>query len=152
MEDRTKNYMLAAMFTAMDSKCHRRKIGCVLVDDVYEELVSKGYNSCANNCESCERLNPNNVCPAVHAEVNAISHGFSSSPNEMYIWSEVPCHQCLSYIAIYSDIATIYCLSGESYYELYPHVNQEAIRMRKEYALELGMIIIELDRAEIMEV
>ena len=88
------------------STCIRRQVGAVLVNDK-RQIVSTGYNGVPRgikHCtkESCTKLleesgEKNELCPAVHAELNAIlqaaTAGFSPEGTTLYTTTR-PCSGC----------------------------------------------------------
>lgn len=151
MLDKIFGFMLQAKRASQHSTCLKRKIG-VAIPYVAEETMW-GYNGAAKPCKVCER----ETCPATHAEVVAINTFISTNTmhtlTTLYIWAEIPCRQCLSYIKRYSSIRQIFCLNRESYGKEYPSVlsRKDEINQRKEYAQAIGIRITELDREEILE-
>lgn len=144
-------YMLQTYQASQQSTCLRRKIGVVVPVGHGETIF--GYNTSPEPCATCHR----STCQAIHAEVTAVTMLIMTQENRavtsLYIWAEVPCHACLSYIRRYSSIARIYCLSPESYLTEYPLIarRSEEITQRRVYAKSLGIDIIELDREEIIQ-
>ena len=88
------------------STCIRRQVGAVLVNDK-RQIISTGYNGVPRgikHCtiESCTKLHEesgekNELCPAVHAELNAIlqaaTAGFSPEGTTLYTTTR-PCSGC----------------------------------------------------------
>ncbi|MFW9852297.1 MAG: cytidine/deoxycytidylate deaminase family protein [Candidatus Thorarchaeota archaeon] len=88
------------------STCIRRQVGAVLVNDK-KQIVSTGYNGVPRgikHCteETCTKLyeesgEKNELCPAVHAELNAIlqaaTAGFSPEGTTLYTTTR-PCSNC----------------------------------------------------------
>ena len=146
------NMMLHAREASAQSNCLKRKVG-VCIPLYGGEETRWGANQSGLACTICER----DTCPALHAEVNAILKAIYEQEERaidtLYIWAEVSCRACLSFIKRYSTVRTIYCLSPESYFTEYPVIarRSEEIRQRKIYAAALGIEIIELDREEIIE-
>jgi deoxycytidylate deaminase len=136
------------------SNCTRRKIGVYIpIPDDDCVLSAIAGNAVQSTIHCCMR--DAGICPAVHAEVRAINNLGSQrySATELYIWAEIPCHACLSYIHQYSYIRDIYCLTQESYGNEYPRVldRTSEIKLRKDYATVLGIDVHELDAEEIKE-
>jgi len=144
------NGMLLARESARSSRCQRRRIGAVV--HTYKTYYI-GYNSPAIVCKECTRLK--GVCPAVHAEVSAITMCLRQSHRdiiaELFVWSEIPCLQCLSFIHQTGLIYNIYCLTPESYQVEYPHLCYEDIERRRVFAADLGILVHELDREYLLD-
>jgi deoxycytidylate deaminase len=151
---------LRLMLTAKDldwlSNCARRKIGVYIplpVDNDDASYSSIGGNIVQSTKQCCTR--DLGICPAIHAEVNAIlnlgSRKYEAS--RLYIWAEVPCHACLSFIRRQSFIRDIFCLTADSYGVEYPRVldRKPEIKLREEYATILDLRLHILDREEILE-
>ena len=99
-------FMRIAEFAKSRSTCGRRKVGAVLVNDKHQ-IISTGYNGVprgVNHCTiaTCTKLHEksgekNEVCPAVHAELNAIlqaaTAGISSEGTTLYSTTQ-PCGNC----------------------------------------------------------
>lgn len=146
--------MLQAKSAGFNSTCSRRKIGVYIpVPGTEDTIAIQANNNPQSICQCCMR--ESNVCPAIHAEVNAVMNlgTFRFSVYKLYIWAETPCHQCLSFIRRYSHITDIYCLTTESYGIIYPRVldRTSEIRLRDEYADSLGFQIHKLDVKEILD-
>lgn len=146
---KTFDIMLEARAISENSNCLRRKIG-VIIPAGEDQVI--GYNFSAIQCKECNRP----TCPAVHAEVRAISilnTHYKIYADKLYIWAEIPCKQCLSYIALHSKIRTIHCLSTDSYSKEYPIISdrKEEILARRTFARSLGIETNELDREEIID-
>jgi deoxycytidylate deaminase len=146
----TFEYLLEAREASKLSNCLRRQIGVALP---VEGETLWGHNSSTLPCPTCHR----ETCSALHAEVQAVVRAIEAKKNldtcGLYIWAEVPCHACLSFIKKFSTVAIIYCLSPESYTKQY-HLDStriEEIKSRKLYARSLGIIILEQDMEEIEE-
>ena len=90
---------------ASRSHCLRRKVGAILVKD--RHIISTGYNGPpkgASHCSVCFKDEANlssgtghDICPAVHAEANAIVqaayHGVSTKGTTLYTTYH-PCSLC----------------------------------------------------------
>jgi len=143
--------MLSAKAAKETSNCLRRSIG-VAIPTIDGDTIW-GANKSKIQCPSCHR----ETCSAVHAEVEAVvralKHQREIDIKKLYIWAEVPCHACLSFIASYSSIDLVYCFMPSTYAPEYPSILQRAqeIEDRKTYAKALGITIVELDREEVIE-
>ena len=143
--------MLNAKEARETSNCLRRHIGVAI--PTRDEETIWGANKSGLACTKCHR----ETCSAVHAEVEALiralKHQKEIDIKKLYIWAEVPCQHCLSFISSYSSIDLGYCLLPSSYATEYPAILQrtEEIRQRKNYAHTLGITIVELDREEVIE-
>ena len=88
------------------STCIRRQVGAVLVNDK-RQIVSTGYNGVPRGIKHCTKANctklyeesgeRNELCPAVHAELNAIlqaaTASFSPEGTTLYTTTR-PCSSC----------------------------------------------------------
>lgn len=141
--------MLIAKKVCQYSNCQKRKISAIVPSG---DDTIWGYNNVLKICPTCNR----ETCGAIHAEQAVIMQllylQIQQSVNTMYVWAEPPCKQCLNFIRRHSSISVVYCLSPESYLTEYPVIARrtEEIRERRQYALSLGISIIELDREEII--
>lgn len=148
MNELTKRYMLLARDHARTSRCRRRKIGAVLT---IENIFFLGINSIIKGCDECTR--EKGYCPAIHAEVRVITAALHNKIDPtgatLYIWSEIPCHQCLTFLAQHF-CKSIYCLTPESYIIEYDKLCKSQIEARREYSTSLGLVVIELDRNELL--
>ncbi len=88
------------------SSCIRRQVGAVLVNEKHQ-IVSTGYNGVPRGIKHCTKENctklyeksgeKNELCPAVHAELNAILQAASAgiSPEGATLYSTTrPCSNC----------------------------------------------------------
>lgn len=106
--DRKEYYLNIAKAVSENSPCLKMKVGAIIVRD--DAIVSTGYNGSARgepHCEECLRKDKLSgseykVCPAVHAEENAIinaaRYGASVLGGYMYIYADKekvsPCYRC----------------------------------------------------------
>ena len=88
------------------STCIRRQVGAVIVNDK-RQIVSTGYNGVPRGIEHCTEETctklfeasgeKNELCPAVHAELNAIlqaaTAGFNPEGTTLYTTTR-PCSNC----------------------------------------------------------
>jgi deoxycytidylate deaminase len=140
-------YLLMAKSLSEGSKCWRRKIATVIPIPCTQGEVRVGINGFSNFvCNDCTRMIE---CPALHSEVQAIINcrPFNSLVRDLYVWAEVPCLNCLSFIHHQSEITTIYCLAPSLYEQFYGRVKDysERIALRRAYAKRLELTVIEID-------
>lgn len=150
--DLVAKLMLKAKKVSQQSNCDRRKIGAVISNGSSE--VVWGWNDRGDTTHICTR--ELGFCPAIHAEVMAIQNLQYSGQrigDSIFVWCEIPCHNCLNFIAKYSRVRRVYCLSLDSYKVEYPRVSERSseVTNRRAYARSLGIDVIELDREEILE-
>jgi dCMP deaminase len=99
-------FIQIAQIAKTRSTCIRRQVGAVLVNDKHQ-IISTGYNGVPRgikHCtvESCTKLyeksgEKNELCPAVHAELNAILQAANAgiSPEGTTLYSTTrPCSNC----------------------------------------------------------
>lgn len=133
---REEMYLKMAYDCAQRSTCMRGHTGCVIVD-VYDTVVSTGYNGAAKGHQDCQERgycwrNENNIksgenyekCYAIHAEQNAlIQAGKSSRGASMYmatinqdneIECKLPCLLC-SRLIVNADISEIMIATDNDY-------------------------------------
>ncbi len=101
-----KYFMSIANIVRTRSTCVRRQVGAVLVNDKHQ-IISTGYNGVPRNIRHCTIANcpklheksgeKNDLCPAVHAELNAIiqaaTASFSPEGATLYTTTR-PCSSC----------------------------------------------------------
>lgn len=142
-------YMLAvARSVARNSKCRSKRIGAVLVRD--KAVISTGYNGpprgvphCGDVCprraqgyESGEGLD---LCPATHAEANAVVQaarsGVSTAGATLYLAGPfAPCKGCAG-ILVNAGIAEVVTESMEAYDEKSAWILEHGgVRVRRHYA------------------
>ncbi len=112
------------------SSCKSRQIGAVIVRD--KVIISTGYNGPPRGIPHCGDVCPRRVkgfksgeglhiCPALHAEENAILNaarvGASVLDTTMYMSCGIPCKDCLKKI-INVGIREIVCTSSILYDDL----------------------------------
>lgn len=146
-------FMSMAKEAQRHSNCLRRQIGVAIPVCNDPDNVYTNANCSPVTCEVCTR---DFACPAIHAEVKAVSSMDRIDYYDcktLYIWAEVPCHNCLSYIFTRSAIREIFCLIPEKYAKIYPPVftNTERIVARKLYAKRLGIDVIQIDPEEVLQ-
>ena len=126
-------YLGIAKAVSMRSTCIRRRFGAIIVKD--DAIVSTGYNGPARGVVNCqevgclkdlvgaEEYGQYDLCPAVHAEENAIINaartGSSVKDGVMFIYGEysqtgeisvaIPCDRCKRAI-INSGIKEVYTM------------------------------------------
>jgi len=123
------NYFMGIAYrVGMNSKCLSRKIGAVLVKD--KSIISTGYNGPPREIPHCENRNENRVlicprrltdcqsgecldmCPAGHAERNAIVNaarmGVCTKGAILYCDCGIPCKDCLVEIINAGIIEIVY--------------------------------------------
>lgn len=135
---------------ARNSKCKSRQIGAIIVRD--KAIISTGYNGpprgmreCGDECprhtknfKSGEGLE---LCPAAHAEANAIAqaarNGINVCGTTMYMSCPIPCKNCLSLI-INAGIIEVVC-DGDLLYDGKSRdiINQCNLRIRNFYLEEV---------------
>ena len=111
--DRSEYYMAIANLASLRSTCLSRRVGAVIVKN--DNPISFGYNGPAKGVRHCEdkggcirRQMPDyasgkylEVCPASHAEQNAIAfaakHGISTEGATIYV-NTFPCKDCMNSI------------------------------------------------------
>ena len=98
-EEKLKRFMDIAGAISRLSSCHSRKVGCILVD-TKGYILSTGYNGPPHDmgeCSCCNRVSGENLdlCPAVHAEQNAVMQ--CANVKELYycITTTKPCRHCI---------------------------------------------------------
>lgn len=144
-----QRYMLMCRDIAQTSSCERRSIGAAFVIPGGDAFL--GANSPAMRCVTCTRA-AGMECAAVHAEVAALrcaQWNVSLPKTRMFVWAEVPCMACLSYIyhATRGRCKQIDCLAVAQYASIYPRVldNLVNIHERFELANRLGITIVTHD-------
>lgn len=100
------------------SSCHSRKVGCILVDS-YGYIRATGYNGPPRNMGDCPCLTrvsgeQLDLCPAVHAEQNAILQCHDVMQLRYCITTTKPCRHCIKMLLNTSVQEIIYL-------EEYPH-------------------------------
>lgn len=104
-------YIAIAEIASIRSTCLSRKVGCVIVKD--DNPISFGFNGPARKMEHCgdvggckRRAMPDyksgaylNICPASHAEQNAVAfaarHGVALMGSTAYV-TTFPCKDCMN--------------------------------------------------------
>jgi len=93
-----------AEFAATRSQCHARQVGAVIVQE--KHIIATGYNGVPTGIEPCQHCHrqayePGKgyaVCPANHAEANAIAQaaklGVSTAGASIYC-TYAPCKDCV---------------------------------------------------------
>jgi dCMP deaminase len=127
MQSKEQYYLRIADVVASRSKCLSRKIGAVLVKD--DAIISTGFNGPPRGIKHCVDICPRRaqgflsgegleLCPATHAEANAIVQaarsGVSTNGATLYLTCETPCKNCLGLI-INAGIKRVFCTSSKLY-------------------------------------
>lgn len=133
------HFLRIAEYYGSHAKCYSRHIGAVIVDYKSQDnpvIVSIGRNGPPSKIAHCHTRNPNqeevcprkllgfksgeglHLCPAAHAErnaiVNAASCGIGTEGTTLYINTNIPCLECAKSI-INSGISEVVVQSLESY-------------------------------------
>ena len=98
-KDKLIQFMRVATEIAALSSCHSRKVGCILMD-AGGHIKATGYNGPPSNMGDCSCLNrvsgeDLDVCPAVHAEMNALMQCADVSKVRYCITTTKPCRHCI---------------------------------------------------------
>ena len=133
VEEWDRYYLNIAREIAKMSKCASRQIGALITVD--NRIVATGYNGSPPDVDLCQTKDyecprkelglPSgqnlDLCPAVHAEVNAIVTaarvGISVNGGTMYAYCTVPCVGCTGAI-ISAGIRRVVCLDEPIYHAL----------------------------------
>ena len=109
--NRKEYYMTIATLAASRSTCLSRRVGAIIVKD--DNPISFGYNGPARGVAHCEEVGGCRrrakedyvsgkyleICPASHAEQNAIAfaalHGISTKDATIYV-TTFPCKDCMN--------------------------------------------------------
>lgn len=104
-------FLRLADTAALQSPCHSRQIGAVLARQ--KDIIAIGYNGPPRGAQHCYEKCPRkvagyasgeglNLCPATHAEINAIinaaRNGVSTNHSTIYMSSDcpIPCKNCIA--------------------------------------------------------
>lgn len=107
--DKDTYYLGIAESVSKRSPCLKMQVGAIIVKN--DSIISTGYNGPPRgepHCNTCVRMNKESgseyeVCPAVHAEENAIINaarqGSSTIGGKLYLWAsnrkiKKPCYRC----------------------------------------------------------
>jgi len=98
---RDQYFISMAQLVATRSTCLSRQVGCVLVN-ARSHVVGTGYNGPASglpHCERCSREHQSgaglDVCPATHAETNALLQCRDVYQIETVYCTDSPCSHCI---------------------------------------------------------
>jgi dCMP deaminase len=117
-EEKVQKFMRIAEAISRLSSCHSRKVGCILVD-TKGYILSTGYNGPPHNmgeCSCCNRVSGENLdlCPAVHAEMNALMQCYDIQEIDYCFVTTKPCRHCIKML-LNTSCKKIF------YVEDYPH-------------------------------
>ena len=149
-------YMIEIATTvAMNSKCKSRQIGAVLVRD--KAVISTGYNGPPRGVSHCGEQCPRHLegypsgqglhlCPATHAEANAIVQAARSGVSTMGAWCYLvapfaPCKTCAGLI-INAGITRVVMTAAVSYDDMALNLLREAgvemVELPRRHGMSLG--------------
>jgi dCMP deaminase len=116
--NKLNGFMEVARHLAMLSNCYSRNVGCILLD-AKGHIKATGYNGPPSNmgdCPCCHRISGEDLdlCPAVHAEQNAIMQCHDVSDIKYCLVTTKPCRHCIKML-LNTSVEEIY------YLEDYPH-------------------------------
>ena len=127
---------------ALNSKCHSRQIGAILVRD--KVVICTGYNGPPRGFPHCEGSCPRrrlgydsgqglHLCPAAHAERNAIDQaarlGIKTAGATIYMNCPMPCKDCLITL-IQAGIEEVVCIATEQLYDFMSGKLRHHIKVR----------------------
>lgn len=117
-KEKQQKWMDVASAISRLSTCHSRKVGCVLMD-AEGYILATGYNGPPRNmgeCSCCNRVSGKDLdlCPAVHAEMNALLQCVDVNKVAYCVVTTKPCRHCIK-LLMNTGCHTIY------YAEDYPH-------------------------------
>lgn len=137
-------YLGIAKRVGENSKCLSRKIGAILVKD--NSIIASGYNGpprgyihCGDKSREPKKKCPRKllgyksgegleICPAVHAERNAILSaakiGTPTNGSTLYCYCGFPCKDCLIEL-INAGVFRIVCISEKNRPFMYDKLSQE---------------------------
>lgn len=130
---------------AKRSTCTRHKYGCVIVNEKHE-IIATGYNGVIKGAPHCEdigcikdKLNipsgkRHDICPAVHAEQNALLQAGKSSLKATLYVNAFPCKIC-SRLMINAGIKKV-VVSGN-------YTDEEGLEILKSAGVEVVEVKIE---------
>jgi len=136
-------FLRIAKEVAGRSHCLSRQIGAILVKN--RSIISTGYNGPPRGFPHCEGECPRqaagfksggglHMCPAVHAEVNAIANaarlGVSTKNTTMYLTCNVPCKDCLAVI-INAGITEVVVPDMDDFYDTLSQEMAQYIYLRE---------------------
>ena len=106
-----REYIRAARDEAAKSRCDRAHVGCVIVDRVTGQVVSRAFNETPHGLEPCDtgghRIVDDHCVNTIHAERNAIrqmkEHG---SEYTLYV-THYPCRGCAYLISTCHEIVEV---------------------------------------------
>ena len=132
---RTNYFMTMAVLASLRSTCLSRQVGAVVTHN--NRVVSIGYNGPPPNyphCETCRRKDllyrPGrnlDVCPAIHAEANAV---IQATKGDTLYTTDQPCTTCLKMI-LTTDIKRIFYLRD------YPSSSMRHSLLKESYVEEI---------------
>ncbi len=137
-------YHLICESIAAKSPCLSRQIGAIIVND--HSIISTGFNGPPRGFRHCQETCPRRLlgfksgeglvnCPAVHAEVNAVTNaarvGASTINSTIYMNCILPCKDCMA-VLINAGIRSIVVDEVTPYHELsMDMISQCKIKVRK---------------------
>ena len=106
-----RKHIKAALQEGRKSRCDRAHVGCVIVDNDTNEIVSRGFNETPKQLEPCDtgghKLIDGHCVNTVHAERNAVNN-MSSWDGEYTLYvTHYPCVGCASLIAQHTEIVKV---------------------------------------------
>lgn len=119
--------MLYAKNYALQSRCEKRPLGCVLI--LQDGTMIGGTNGAPNSLDKCNPCPRNNaisgtkldICKAIHAERHTLLkcafNGLSTKNSTLYLYTGVPCKDCLLEL-IQAGVKEIVCQEEEYYDKL----------------------------------
>lgn len=106
-----RKHIKAALQEGRKSRCDRAHVGCVIVDNDTDEIVSRGFNETPKPLEPCDtsghKLIDGHCVNTIHAERNAVNNMQSWDGEYTLYVTHYPCVGCASLIAQHTEIVKI---------------------------------------------
>jgi dCMP deaminase len=110
--ERNSYFMLLAELTALRGTCNRLQVGCVLVDQETNRIISVGYNSSIKGTPHCSEvgclLEDGHCKRCPHAEVAAIANLQRRYDAIVCYVTHQPCVDCFKLLASVNTKAIVY--------------------------------------------
>lgn len=99
--------MNIAHAVASRSECHKRQVGCVLLNRL-GHIISTGYNGPVAKAEPCNEICVDG-CQAIHAEINAIKQQRFADGKTVttIVCTCLPCKDCFAELLIHTAATTL---------------------------------------------
>ena len=108
-------FLRIAYVVAQRGTCPRKQVGCVVVDNASQSILSTGYNGAPRGLPHCTQVGCDlediagrpSCVRTLHAESNALDRVVTRSPSMTLYSTVIPCHRCALRVVQFGGILRV---------------------------------------------